>query len=754
VGFKLILLRMSKFADVSGSGWQAAVKKEWESRHGETLESKEEARFKYPLIARAFSTEEVTAMVEVILSGQLTMSKNVRQFEQDFARAVGSPYAVMVNSGSSANLLSLAVATNPARGKRRVMPGSECLVPAVCWSTSLWPVIQMGLKPVFVDCDPITLCIDVKDMQRKTNSNTSSMVLVHVLGNAPNMDDVMSLVKAQGLTLLEDTCETLGATYRGKVLGTLGDFGSYSFYFSHHITTGEGGMVVCNNKEDYELLKCLRAHGWSRELEKKEELEKQYPHLDHRFLFVNVGYNLRPMEVSGAMGILQLKRLPEMNRIRNSNHDILEAAIQAHPKYQGQFDFVQKPSEHYEPAWFGFAALVSKRFRHQHAEFLEYLTKNGVENRPVISGNFANQPGIKLFDMDVKAEDFPGSEEIGRRGFFFGIHVIELTEEQVQYICDVLNNFPWNPKEVIMVTGGSGLVGQALKEFAESSDNQKEEWIFLGSSDGDLRDLEQTRALFTKYRPTHVIHLAVLLMDGSKMASSKVELWEYNNRMNENVLKVCREFSVNKLVSCLSSFAYPLELPAVAGEDIMHNGKPHGNIETYAFAKRMLDVLSRSYRDQYNCNYVTVLPTNIFGPSGSFRASGPVIEGLITRTLQAAATGGTLQLFGTGAPKRQFLYSKDCAALLHWALHNYNDADPINFVGDEVSIGDVTKQVIANLEFKGATSSDTSRPDGPLTRTLSGEKLEKLHPEYKRTPFAIALKETTDWYAKNSPFGK
>jgi len=738
-----------KYEDVSGSNWQEAIAKEWTARHGETLESKYEERFKYPLIARAFSTEEVTAMVSVVLSGQLTMSKHVRQFEEDFAKWTGAPYAVMVNSGSSANLLAMAVATNPARGNRQVKKGTECLIPAVCWSTSLWPVIQMGLIPVFVDVDPTTLNIDAADMQRKITSNTSSIVLVHVLGNTANMDDVMSIVKAQNLMMLEDTCETLGGDYKGKILGTFGDFGSYSFYYSHHITTGEGGMVVCNNKEDYDLLKCLRAHGWSRELPNKAALEAKYPKLDHRFLFVNVGYNLRPMEVSGAMGVLQLKRLGDMNRIRNENHDLIQDAIQKDPNYQDQFDWVQLPNDGYKPAWFGFSALVSKRFAHQTTDFLTYLTEKGVENRPIISGNFANQPGLKLWEIDVKPEDYPGAEQIGKRGFFFGIHVVLLTEDQIKYLVATVNGFAWNPKEVILVTGGSGLVGKALQEFSVAQNKESEEWVFLNSKDGDLRDVDQTRAIYRKYRPTHVIHLAVLLMDGAQMAKSKVELWEYNNRMNENVLKVSREFGVQKLLSCLSSFAYPLELPQVADEDAMHQGLPHGNIETYAFAKRMLDVLSRSYREQYGCNFVTCLPTNIFGPNGGFRASGPVIEGVITRALKSASSGEALQLFGTGAPKRQFLYSKDCAALMYWALRNYNDPNTINFVGDEVSIGDCVKQVIANLEYKGKTTTDTSRPDGPLTRTLCGAKLAKLYPDFQKTPFEKALKETTEWYSKN-----
>jgi CDP-6-deoxy-D-xylo-4-hexulose-3-dehydrase len=732
--------------------WQQAIKEEWERRHGseEALESKYEdeqgdMKFRYPLMARAFSSKEVTAVVESVLTGQLTMSHKVKEFEKKFAEYVGSPYAVMVNSGSSANLLALSVACNPAR-LGRLPKGSECLCPAVCWSTSLWPIIQMGLVPVLVDVDPNTLQIDIADLQRKVSKNTSSILLVHVLGNVGDMNSVMSIVDAHKLCLIEDTCESLGASYDDKKLGTIGDFGTYSFYFSHHITTGEGGMVTCKTLEDYDLLKCLRAHGWSRDLSNKKELEAKYSHMDPRFLFVNLGYNLRPMEISGAMGILQLEGLPKANGVRNENRQRIEAAMRAHPKFNGQLDSVLIVPKA-DPAWFGYSVLVNSRFRHQYSALIKYLTANGVENRPIISGNFARQPSLELLDLKVTAEDFPGAEQVGSCGLFVGVHTTPLKDEQVDFLVETFMKFPWDARDKILVTGGTGLVGQALQAMVARASNPREEWLFLGSKDCDLTDLEATRLCWSINKPTHVIHLAVLLMDGQRMRERKVELWETNMRMNENVLKVCREHKVQKLVSCLSSYAYPAKLlDGATPESHLHQGAPHSPIETYAYAKRMLEVLSRCYREEYRCKFVTVLPTNIFGPYGSLRPTGPVVEGLIARTIGAQNTGEPLQLYGTGKPKRQFLFNKDLAQMLYWALREYDDAETLNLVGEEVAISEVVEYVTKGLNYTGETKSDTSRADGPLTTTIDGGKFAKLNPEFKRTPFKEAIEQTLEWH--------
>merc|ERR1719401_2913492 len=223
-------------------------------------------------------------MTNVLLSGRLTLGANVEQAEKEFAAKVGSPYAVMVNSGSSANLLAVSAIVNKFRAVH-CDAGDEVLVPAVSWSTSVFPLIQCGLKPVFVDTDAKTFNVTLETLEKAMTPRVKALMAVHVLGNSICMRDLATFVKKHNLMLVEDTCESLGSFWQDesgkkKMLGTLGDFGSYSFYFSHHITSGEGGAVVCKTEEDYNFVRCLRAHGWTRHLTNKDKVEANYPSID------------------------------------------------------------------------------------------------------------------------------------------------------------------------------------------------------------------------------------------------------------------------------------------------------------------------------------------------------------------------------------------------------------------------------------------------------------------------------------------
>lgn len=419
--------------------WQRPLIEEWRKRLEKENEAATTSTMKFPLIHQAFDENDVLAMTEVIISGRLTMSQNVFKFEQEFAKFVGAPYAIMVNSGSSANLLALAAATNLRRTKR-LSSGDEVMIPAVCWSTSVWPLFQMGLKPIFVDVNPKTLNMDMVDFEKKLTSKTKAVMAVHILGNACDMNQLREVCQKKSLMLIEDTCESLGSTAQGKMLGTMGEFGTYSFYFSHHMTTGEGGMVVCTDKEDYELLRSLRAHGWSRDLSNKAEFEKQNPKVDPRFLFVNIGYNLRPMEVQGALGISQLKKLPHMNEMRVKNRDLLIKKLRSHHQWKNQFEFVE-PSAQTKPVWFGFCALLNSSSQSMHRRFLNHLTEKGIENRPIVSGNFVHQPALKLYGLDLNPSQFPGAEAINERGFFIGLHAHELSTEQLDYLANSFLSF-------------------------------------------------------------------------------------------------------------------------------------------------------------------------------------------------------------------------------------------------------------------------------------------------------------------------
>eukprot|EP01116_Phalansterium_solitarium_P011651 TRINITY_DN273_c0_g1_i6.p1 TRINITY_DN273_c0_g1~~TRINITY_DN273_c0_g1_i6.p1 ORF type:complete len:785 (+),score=320.56 TRINITY_DN273_c0_g1_i6:102-2357(+) len=720
--------------------WVAAIEKEYSDR----LSKQRPSQFLFPLIQRTYGMEEVIAMTKVVLSGQLTMSDNVRRFEAEFAAYVNCPYAVMVNSGSSANLLALAALVNKVR-QRHLNTGDEVLVPAVCWSTTLAPILQLGLKPVLVDVDPATLNIDLADVRRKITANTRAMMIVHVLGNCAPMGPLMEIVNQHNLLLIEDTCESLGSRYNGKMLGTFGAFGSYSFYYSHHLTTGEGGMVTCNTLEDYDLLRCLRAHGWTRELSNRPQLEKQYPDVDPRFLFVNTGFNFRPMEIQAAMGSVQLVRLPYMNSVRNLNRDRIIRAYQNHAKFSGQFSVV-KSTEQADPAWFGFCVTLSSKYEHQLKEYLTHLTAAGIENRPIISGNFARQPLVRDLFPGITPRDFPGADTIGSRGFFIGLHVEPLSESSIETLVEALLSFEFRAANLILVTGGYGVVGRALQDVvnAEPKGADESQWVFLRRSDGDLRELSQAQALFDKHRPTHVIHLAVTLKSSQGLGQSKVEMWEDNMAINNNILRCARQHGVRKVVSLLSPMAYPND-PSAGGsgglehrrlsEATLHLGPPTTGVDTYGYAKRMLEVLSRAYREQYGCNFVTVLPTNVFGPGAAFRPDGPVIEGCISKVLQSKEQGTPLAMYGSGKPLRQFIYSGDLARLLIWALHHYDDAETINFPGEELSIAEVVDKVTRLVDFKGEVKWDASKPDGPLRRTLDDEKLRKLVPDWKPTPF-------------------
>ena len=216
------------------------------------------SKFKYPLLNQGFNFNDIQKGIEVLMSGQITMSSITRKFEKEFARKVGSKFAIMVNSGSSANLLAAFASCNPMR-KNKFKVGDEMLIPAICWSTSLWPFVQAGLKPIFVDSDINSLNIDLNDFKKKINSKTKLVMIVHVLGNSSNIEEIKKICKKRNIILVEDTCESLGSKFKNKYLGTFGDFGTYSFYYSHQITSGEGGMIVCNNNDDYDILLSLRS---------------------------------------------------------------------------------------------------------------------------------------------------------------------------------------------------------------------------------------------------------------------------------------------------------------------------------------------------------------------------------------------------------------------------------------------------------------------------------------------------------------
>jgi len=389
----------------------------------------------FPLGQDVHDADDITKMIGTLLSEKFTMGEQVEKFEKMFAEYMGVKYAVMVNSGSSANLLALSALTNYKCNK--LNPGDEVLVPAVCWSTSVFPIIQCNLKPIFVDVDPKTLNIDLDDLKNKITNKTKAIMLVHVLGNSTNMEKLMEIMNKHNLILIEDTCESLGSTYNNQYLGTFGCMGTYSFYYSHHITCVEGGMVITNDDQYYELVKCLRAHGWTRSMKDKEQIHKEFSDIDPRFTFVNLGYNVRPMEIQGTMGISQLHKLKSKNDNRKINYNNIKGKIEGDPR--NKFLSFPKEIEGGDIAWFGITLFLDEGIKL--SEYLDYLTNNKVENRPIITGNMIRQPVIKDLYPDLNPLDFKGAEYCHFRGCFIGLPSSLMSDDLVVELVDILLNY-------------------------------------------------------------------------------------------------------------------------------------------------------------------------------------------------------------------------------------------------------------------------------------------------------------------------
>ena len=373
----------------------------------------------FPIKDSTFRNKDLIEGIKVIFSKDVTMSKVTKKFEKTFSKKIKTPYSLMVNSGSSANLLAFQCLINPYR-KKRLKKGDEVLVPSICWPTSFWPIIQSGLKPVFVDVDRENFNIDLKDLKKKISKKTKALMLVHVLGVSTNMDKLMKIIKKNRIILIEDTCESIGAKYKNKFLGTFGDFSTFSFYFSHQISSVEGGMICCKNQQDEDIIKSLRSHGWVKDLSNQRQIEKQFKDINKSFFFINSGFNFRPTDIQAAIGLSQFNSLNNFIKIRKANRNKIIKKIMTDKRWNNQVRFVEK-NDNIEPSWFGLAMLFNKKFKHKKNLILNKLDKLGIENRPIISGNFLKQPALRKYNINQKSKNFPNANHVHEYGLFVGL---------------------------------------------------------------------------------------------------------------------------------------------------------------------------------------------------------------------------------------------------------------------------------------------------------------------------------------------
>lgn len=385
---------------------------------------------KYPLASSTWDEKEIEAINGVIAKDMYTMGEGVKQFEDDFAKFVNSKYAVMVNSGSSANLIAVAAmfyTKNP-----KLKRGDEVIVPAVSWSTTYYPLYQYGLKLKFVDVDLHTLNFDLEQLKLAVTENTKMILAVNLLGNPNNFDEINEIIGTRNIILMEDNCESMGAEFKGKQTGTFGLVGTFSTFFSHHMATMEGGLIVTDDEEMYHVMVCLRAHGWTRHLPKENKISNKSDNwFEESFRFLLPGYNVRPVEMSGVIGVEQLKKLPSFLDQRRKNAELFVSLFKDNKDF-----YIQKDIDN--SSWFGFSFIIKPESKLNRSDIVKALEENHIDCRPIVTGDFTKNEVLKYFDCEIFGE-MKNAQYLDKNGFFVGNHQIDLTEE-IKHLHRVLTS--------------------------------------------------------------------------------------------------------------------------------------------------------------------------------------------------------------------------------------------------------------------------------------------------------------------------
>ena len=373
----------------------------------------------YSLVSDSWGKEEVKAINKVIKSNIYTYKgKYVEEFEKKFAQFFNSKYAVMVNSGSSANLIS--VASLFFKKKQPLKRGDEVIVPTLSWSTTYYPLQQYGLKLRFVDIDLETLNVNVDNIIKACTRKTKLIVAVNILGNPLELSKLRLFCKKKKIYLMEDNCESMGAKINGKYAGTFGIVNTFSTFFSHHISTIEGGLILTDDFEVYNLLLSLRSHGWTRDLSKNFYLKKDQKKYEN-YCFTIPGYNVRPTNLNAAIGIEQLKKLKNLIDIRRKNYKFFNKIF----KNDDRFIFQKFNKEH---SCFAFTLILKPKYKNLKNKIFESLRKNKIEFRLITGGSFFKHPVQKYFNYSK----YNGSKNVDYahdNGFFVGNHPKNLNKE-------------------------------------------------------------------------------------------------------------------------------------------------------------------------------------------------------------------------------------------------------------------------------------------------------------------------------------
>jgi len=383
----------------------------------------------YDLASSSWGPEEIAAMRRVIESGRYTMGEHVERFEEAFRARFGVKHALMVGSGSAANLVSVA-ALSYVRN-RPLQRGDEVIVPAISWATTYYPLQQYGLRLKFVDIEIDTLNMDVSRLEQALTPRTRMVVAVSILGNPCALDRLRAFCDRHGLILFEDNCESMGSSLNGKLAGTFGDVGTFSTFFSHHISTMEGGVLVTNDAELAHVARSMRAHGWTRDLPADTTIyEKRDEDFFEAYRFILPGYNARPLEIAGAIGVEQLKKLDAMVEARRRNAALFQKLFAADERF-----IIQR--ENGRSSWFCFTIILNPDLRIDRAKVMAALKQADIGYRIITGGNFLRHDVIRYFDYE-RVGEIKNADIAHDRGFFVGNHPQDLAP-QIQRLREVLD---------------------------------------------------------------------------------------------------------------------------------------------------------------------------------------------------------------------------------------------------------------------------------------------------------------------------
>ena len=398
-----------------------------------------------PFAARVFDEKELVNLIDASLDFWLTAGRYASDFEYEFAQFMDTEYCMLVNSGSSANLLALTALTSPKLGDKRLKRGDEIITVAAGFPTTINPIVQNGLVPVFVDAELGTYNVKVDDLEKAYSDKTKAIILAHTLGNPFDLDAVMDFAKKHDLYVVEDCCDAVGSTYNEKKVGTFGHLATVSFYPAHHMTMGEGGAVLTDDEELMRIVTSFR--DWGRDCYCApgadntcgRRFSMQYGDLpqgyDHKYVYSHIGYNLKVTDMQAAVGLAQLEKLPSFIEKRKENFKKIYAILE---QYQ---DFLLLPyaTENSNPSWFGFPITVKENDKFTRNQLTRYLEDNLIMTRLLFAGNITKQPAYKDIEYRIVG-DLRNTDYIMNNTFFIGVYP-GIGDKQVDYISKVFSAF-------------------------------------------------------------------------------------------------------------------------------------------------------------------------------------------------------------------------------------------------------------------------------------------------------------------------